>query len=74
MDDRTVHAMTRLGVEIVRYGRAGKWYIEGHRDQPRVRITLADAVRLAQQDGATAFLGRPGGRSFDAKINKHKEG
>jgi hypothetical protein len=71
--DRTIHGRTRGGSEIVRYDRAGKWYLEGD-DQiitvpgGRVRIPLDEAVFHAIQDGAEAFTGLPGGKQFDARI------
>lgn len=64
-DDRTVHAKTVRGTEVVRYDRAGKWFVEGV-DGWRHRVSLADAVRLATQPDAEVFLGRPGGGRFDA--------
>ncbi len=70
--DRTVHAITANGSEIVRYDRNGKWYIE-HGTAPREFLKLADAVRLATEDGATATLGRLGGRMFDAAVRKARE-
>jgi hypothetical protein len=64
--DRTVHARTAVGDEIVRYDRAGKWFIEyaGSRRQ----ITLAEAVGIATWPGATVFTGLPGGGAFDRKV------
>lgn len=65
--DRTVHAVLVDGSEVVRYDRAGKWFSE--RDDLRpVKLTLASAVRLASQVGARAYLGRSGGRRFDAGV------
>ena len=63
MNDRTVHGRTADGYEIVRYDRAGKWYLEGIGS--RRPISLSAAVRGAI-DGV-AYLGRPGGRTFDAR-------
>ena len=65
--DRTVHGKTADGREIVRYDRAGKWYLESPIDA-RVAIALADAVRLAT-DGS-AYLDRPGGLQFDAQVQR----
>lgn len=67
-NDRTVHARARGGGEVVRYDRAGKWYLENSPEGGRVQITLDEAVFLAIQDGAEIFLGRPGGRRFDACV------
>ena len=73
--DRTVHA--RIGEqEIVRYDRAGKWWVEY--SPPRMRsarrVTLAEAVRLAREGlesgEGQVFLRKPGGGAFDAKFKK----
>lgn len=48
MRDRRVHA-TYPGMEIVRYNRAGKWYLEP--TDPRLRrqhVGIGDAVRSAR--------------------------
>ena len=69
MDDRRVHAVTAIGSEVVRYGRAGKWYLEaaGEKRQP---LSLAAAVRLAAGWDADLRLGLPGGRMFDAAVRR----
>jgi hypothetical protein len=66
MDDRRVHATTEDGREIVRYDRAGKWYVEAgdHRRQ----VTFVEAVRLATLAGSTVRSGLSGGRAFDARV------
>lgn len=69
--DRQVHA--RSGeMEIVRYNRAGKWYLEykpvGLPPAPKLKITLAEAVSIARRESATVYLGKPGGRAFDRLI------
>jgi hypothetical protein len=69
-DDRTVHAKLKDGGEVVRYGRASKWFIEypiGHMI-PCQPVKLEKAVRLAV-DGMV-FAGRPGGSRFDAAVRK----
>lgn len=67
MSDRTVHAVCEDGREIVRYERAGKWYIEP-KEGPRRPVTCAEAASVAAEawrgDGAV-WLGRPGGGAFD---------
>jgi hypothetical protein len=70
MADRTVHGRARNGSEIVRYDKAGHWFLEGAyvlRGE-RVRITLGEAVFLVTRDGAEVFFGLPGGRAFDYKV------
>lgn len=73
-DDRTVHARYR-DMEIVRYDRSGKWYLEptiaGVRRQ---HVGIRDAARSAKwgienADGV-AFAGLPGGRSFDRLLQE----
>lgn len=70
-EDRTVHALTADGAEVVRYERAGKWYVEvpvGQRQSRggRTRISIDEAVALAR-DGE-AKLGLYGGARFDRKV------
>jgi len=70
--ERVVHAVMPDGCEIVRYDRAGKWYIEGngknhqqHKD-PRTKLTVDEAVSFAltaeivysQQYGGAIFYSR----------------
>lgn len=69
--DRTVHARTPVGNEIVRYGRAGKWFYEAAQGGRR-RINLAEAVRLAAQPGARVYAGRSGGGAFDLAVKRAK--
>jgi len=70
-DDRTVHAVRRHdGAEIVRYDRAGKWYLE-RVDGSRSPLTLRGAVREAV--GGRVHFGRPGGRIFDAAVVRARE-
>jgi hypothetical protein len=76
MADRTVHASSESG-ELVRYERAGKWYMELPDDlndpEPRILCNLADAVAVAiamWYEGGDIFLDQPGGKRFDAKIRK----
>jgi hypothetical protein len=68
--DRTVHGLDiAMGDawEIVRYDRAGKWYIE-HPDGRRVRVGVNYAARAAAK--GEAYLNRPGGQIFDARVRK----
>lgn len=70
MDDRRVHA--ELGDEqVVRYERAGKWYIES--GDMRFGIPLNYAARRAVQlreKGGFVHLGIPGGSAFDRRVGK----
>jgi len=70
--DRRVHC--ELGqLQIVRYERAGKWYIEAGGAAPRVPVTCAGAARYAlaykeKNPETVIHLGVPGGAAFDRKI------
>lgn len=64
--DRCVHARLVNGSEIVRYDRAGKWYVEG--DVDRRKTTVTGAARLAAQEGAVVLYSLPGGSRFEAKV------
>jgi hypothetical protein len=70
-NDRTVHASNHEA-EIVRYDRAGKWYIE-YRDGDRRRISLRQAAKFAcllyVRDGVI-LTGKPGGRAFDRAVHQ----
>lgn len=68
-NDRTVHARGGA-VELVRYDKAGRWYVEGNGSKERVK-TVADAVAIAlmfERNGGEIFLFRPGGNQFDSKV------
>jgi hypothetical protein len=69
MADRTVHARYD-GMEIVRYDRAGKWYLEPTNPRlPRQRIGVKDAARSARWGESNAngsvSLRLLGGAAFD---------
>lgn len=65
-DDRTIHGISQSGGEIVRYDRAGKWYVEY--PTHRLPVTVEDAALFATADRAQWLPGRPGGRRFDASV------
>jgi hypothetical protein len=72
MNDRIVHA-DYDGMEIVRYDRAGKWYLEPTNPAlKRQAVTIGQAVHSALWGEANAmgriFLGRAGGKKFDAMV------
>lgn len=74
MRDRTVHARYP-GMDIVRYNRAGKWYLEPTDPlAQRQRVTLADAVNQAiwarTHGHGEVLFGRPGGATFDRKVRE----
>lgn len=66
MSDRTVHGLTDRGAEIVRYDRAGRWYVEWR--GVRSPIDVRQAARLARK--GEAYLGRPGGGRFDKLVRR----
>ena len=69
--DRTVHARSASGeIELVRYDRAGRWYVEDKGAKERVR-TVGDAVGIAllfERNGGEILLQQPGGQQFDNKV------
>jgi hypothetical protein len=85
--DRTVHA--EMGREqVVRYERAGKWYIEFILQQDGLgnqslkfankgkKVTADQAALRAVQmerDGGKLYLRMPGGNTFDRLVKKHRE-
>lgn len=66
--DRIVHGLTADGGQIVRYDRAGKWYIEypPSSERKRRQVNLGEAAAAAV-DGR-AIMGRYGGKVFDARV------
>ncbi len=76
MSDRTVHA-SYPGIDIVRYDRAGKWYLEPTNGTlRRQHVKVCDAAEaavwgLARGDGEV-FLGHHGGKTFDRLVSAHR--
>jgi hypothetical protein len=76
--DREVHAGFPDGGAIVRYERAGKWYLEYPPDAgiKRKLITLKEAVALTIEHegkpGSFVGLGRAGGLAFDSAYHRAK--
>lgn len=74
MSDRTVHATTHDGGEIVRYDRAGKWYVEYYTNRYRVPIEQAVGAALAYDNAGTRVrFGLPGGGAFDRLCRREIE-
>jgi hypothetical protein len=75
-DDRTVHAKLPMGGEVVRYERAGKWFIEW----PAQHMILArhvgvdEAARTAVGREGFVHFDRPGGRVFERKVRSLRGG
>lgn len=67
-EDRIVHGLTETGAEIVRYERAGKWYVEPTDGSKRTAVTIARAAELAS--AGRVFPNRAGGQAFNAKVAK----
>jgi hypothetical protein len=73
LPDRTVHA-SNSEAEVVRYDRAGKWYIEPRdpslqRQHVTVKQAAQYAVWMAENANGVIHSGVPGGGSFDRAIN-----
>lgn len=78
-EDRRVHASHPAGEEVVRYDRAGKWYIElvppspdaGSRRQIGVKVAASEALAILQQGGQVHF-GLHGGGTFDRLVREYE--
>ena len=74
MSDRTVHA-EHDGQQIVRYDRAGKWYVEqenaGLVAARRIAVNTAARLAASWPDHAVR-LGLPGGRTFDLRVQAER--
>ena len=77
MSDRTVHAVIErddVVTEIVRYDRAGKWYVEPS-GGVRTRVSIKEAVDLIRaemdrEDHVVTWRAKqPGGHAFDARLS-----
>lgn len=69
MADRTVLArFSQDGTEVVRYDRAGKYYLESPTE--RRRVNLLHAVARTMWGGGEVFLGKPGGSAFDREYRR----
>lgn len=67
-NDRTVHGLTINGDEIVRYDRAGKWYIEHTDGRRRHPVSVSTAAGMAR--AGTWYGKKPGGKLFDAIVRR----
>jgi hypothetical protein len=71
VSDRTVHAKYLDEEEIVRYDRAGKWYIELPGLGVRRRVGVREAAQRAreiEEFGGVIMRGRLGGAAFDRLV------
>jgi hypothetical protein len=65
--DRTVHGLNAAGdAEVVRYDRAGRWYVEPLDGGKRRNVGVRDAARIVA--GGTHHPGRSGGMMLDAIV------
>lgn len=66
MSDRTLHAENE-SYEIVRYDRAGVWYVEfkDPHGPARRHVAVRDAVVSAYVGRCAVYLNQPGGGTFD---------
>lgn len=77
-DDRIVHARWAQ-MEVVRYDRAGKWYLEPvGAVSPRQQVTLKQAAEYAvwarnEREGHL-YLDMPGGSRFDLLVDRMLNG
>lgn len=74
LTDRTVHAWYE-GMEIVRYDRAGKWYLEPIDPRlARQHVGVHQAARSAlwgvENARGVIYRGAPGGATFDRLVRK----
>ncbi len=69
--DRTVHA-EGVAAEVVRYNRAGKWYIEPKdKTKKRRHVKIKEAAEFAAV-AAEVHFGLSGGGSFDALVRRER--
>lgn len=70
-DDRRVHAEDPIH-EVVRYERAGAWYLENRSGTGgRERLTVGEAAGYAkamERAGGRVHRGLPGGSAFDRLV------
>ena len=72
--NRRVHASSDQ-MEVVRYNRTSKWYLEPtNRDLPRQKVTIDEAVRYAAGFCDTVNLNLSGGTTFDRKYRAATSG
>lgn len=75
MSDRRVHA-SNSEFEVVRYGRAGKWYIEprhpdqGKRQHVNIDQAVHFALHLAKHVHGKINLNVDGGSLFDKRVQR----
>jgi hypothetical protein len=69
MSDRTVHAEKQV-CEIVRYDRAGKWYIEPFSGRRRRVGVRSAATEAATASGMRVHFGLRGGAAFDRAVRR----
>jgi hypothetical protein len=72
--DRSVHARWAQ-MEVVRYDRSGKWWLEplgtnGKRKQVSLRAAVAYAVESERERAGAIFTRLPGGRLFDHAVQR----
>jgi hypothetical protein len=68
-DTRRVHARLTGVVEVVRYDRAGKWYVEPVAGR-RWRVSMQEAAQHAARHGLVPNYGLPGGATFDGALRR----
>ena len=77
-EDRTIHAEIPGYVEVVRYDRRGKWYIEPVTPGlPRQQVSVKEAAEYVTSGWEKAerrkfihYKGLPGGKQFDRLVGE----
>lgn len=73
--NRQVHARNG-NMEVVRYDREGRWYIEGAQGSHRVRLVsvkaAVEAAMTLEEEGGQIFIRQPGGKRFDSMVEAAK--
>lgn len=67
--DRRVHGKLGDGTEIVRYNKAGKWYLEKGENRQLVKVDDVVKTLLADHD-SEHYAGVTGGASLDKKLER----
>lgn len=70
--NRQVHATSANGkMEVVRYDREGRWYVEGEGGHRMRLVSVKAAVEAAmtmEDEGGQILLRQPGGKRFDSMV------
>lgn len=70
--ERVVHAVSPAGTELVRYDRAGQWYVEEPTGES-FHVQLDGAIAFVVALGTIWYPERPGGGRLRREVWKHAE-